>query len=76
MAYQHGKNLICDSCGHTVFLERIFFSHEPGKHEDPPIGWMNSPEFGDMCPVCAERFSRFVNSMFGDRTPEKWRNYI
>lgn len=77
MAEVHGKNHICDACGYTIFLERTpAFSDKPTEYVDPPCYWTHSSEFGDMCPDCTRRFSRFVVSMFGlEKVPEKWRTF-
>lgn len=76
MAEIHGKHHICDVCGQIIFLKDITGFSADSKFEKPPEGWTNSDDFGDMCPDCTKRFSRFVVGMFGlEKVPEKWREF-
>lgn len=72
MANKLGKHHICDACGETVFLARIFFTSIPDSYEDPPEGWMHFEELGDLCPRCATKLCRFIAGMFGSNIPRKF----
>lgn len=80
MSWQFGKNHTCDACGHTIFIKGIRFENGDGEphfeFDGIPKGWTYSNDFGDMCPDCTKRFSRFVVGMFGfDKVPEEWRGF-
>lgn len=72
MANKLGKNHICDACGETVFLARIFFTSIPDSYEDPPEGWMHFEELGDLCPNCAARLCINLVRIFGSNVPKKF----
>lgn len=55
----NGMQIKCDRCGKTTFCERT------GKRGDgwaeidlykEATGWKNSPELGDLCPDCLEKW--------------------
>lgn len=73
MHYVYGRQIVCDSCGHKVFLERIPFAPKE-EYDADPEGWTNAAELGTMCPVCTKKFGSFVSDMFGiSRVPDKWQ---
>lgn len=81
MSRNTGIQMACDSCGDKIFLRTLFSPEHsvdtpsPKGYESPPEGWMNVPEFGDLCPVCARNFCVTVTRALNGNVPEKYKRY-
>lgn len=69
-----GKIVTCTRCGTQIFLERMSQSErEVAEYEDLPEEWLYEPEFGCLCPACADMFKDAMHRLLGDKNPDKWK---
>lgn len=68
-----GKQVICNRCGHEIFLKLTARSSAGDEYEKLPEGWLYDGHFGDLCPSCAYDFKYFVSSFMNGKVTSQWK---
>lgn len=83
MAEEKGILTTCDRCETIVFRKFIGTGDLDGgytkfdKFEPLPDDWLYLSQIGDLCPVCANEFKRFIHNFIGqDKVAPSWRLLI
>ena len=78
MSTKSGKQITCNRCGQTVFLEHVERVSTDGGYGSFDVyekaeEWLYITEIGDLCPSCAVEFKRFVTNFMGGRVAPVWK---
>ena len=78
MSTKIGKQITCDRCGQTVFLDHIGQVSIDGGYGhyneyEKAEGWLSTTQIGDLCPACATMFKRFVTDFMYGNVATIWK---